>query len=624
MNPDLPLIPTPRSATRTTGVHNLADRVACHAAHPRDVDIALGPILDGFGVGLAHGSDPSVARLRLSIDAAASAHPEGYRLEIDPNHVSASAPTRDGLRHALRTLAQIIRSQGRTLPCLRIEDAPSFDTRGVMLDISRDKVPTTATLRWLIDALASLKINHLQLYTEHAFAYTGHEPVWEHASPPTPDEARELDAYCAERGITLTPNQNSLGHMERWLNHPAYAHLAETHDEFTFHTEWGRSITRRGPFSLCPTDPRSIGLIDDLLAQLLPCFSVPLCNIGCDEAHDVGHGRSAGAVGARGPLGVYLDHLSAVDSIVKRHGGRSLFWADMILRHPPDEWRAHLPDGAVPLLWGYEADTPFDEWCTTMRRVGLDHWVCPGTSSWRSIVGRTSVRRANIAAAARAGAASGASGFLVTDWGDLGHRQHLPVSLHSLAHGAHAAWNAEGADAFDPAAASLHLFGSEALGPLLDDLGDADHAVTEMLSLRNTNALFTELERPLDPPADPTPSVGALDDWEPVRQRLAELRSRLEAALEPCEPLVRDEIEHTLRVAEHAADKAVITRAALRAGRPNLPGPARIRLAADMASILEEHRELWPRRNRPGGLDDSARYYERLIDDYEGIPRGDT
>ena len=63
-----------------------------------------------------------------------------------------------------------------------MEDWGAFPTRGLMLDISRDKVPTMESLRGMIDVLASLKFNHLQLYTEHTFAYTGHGAVWREAS----------------------------------------------------------------------------------------------------------------------------------------------------------------------------------------------------------------------------------------------------------------------------------------------------------------------------------------------------------------------------------------------------------------------------------------------------------
>src|SRR6185369_4793545 len=96
-----------------------------------------------------------------------------------------------------------------------------------MLDISRDKVPTMKTLYELVDLLASWKINQLQLYTEHTFAYRNHEDVWKKASPMTAEEIRDLDEYCAERFIDLVPNQNSFGHMERWFEHPEYLQLAE-------------------------------------------------------------------------------------------------------------------------------------------------------------------------------------------------------------------------------------------------------------------------------------------------------------------------------------------------------------------------------------------------------------
>ena len=85
-----------------------------------------------------------------------------------------------------------------------------FETRGYMLDISRDKVPTMSTLRQIIDLLKVCNYNQFQLYTEHTFRYAKHEPAWRNASPLTPTEVRELDAYCRMNDIELVPNQNSL------------------------------------------------------------------------------------------------------------------------------------------------------------------------------------------------------------------------------------------------------------------------------------------------------------------------------------------------------------------------------------------------------------------------------
>ena len=110
------------------------------------------------------------------------------------------------------------------LPVGVIRDHPDLPVRAVMLDVSRDKVPTMATLRDLIDRLASWKVNQVQLYSEHTFAYRNHPDVHAAASPFTPDEIRELDAFCRARHIELVPNQNCLGHMNRWLATSSTAH----------------------------------------------------------------------------------------------------------------------------------------------------------------------------------------------------------------------------------------------------------------------------------------------------------------------------------------------------------------------------------------------------------------
>ena len=102
---------------------------------------------------------------------------QGYRISITPEICRIIAHDAAGSFYARQTLMQIRRQFPAALPCVQIEDWPDFPVRGVMLDISRCKVPTMATLMNLIDRLAEWKINHLQLYIEHTFAYAGHEEV---------------------------------------------------------------------------------------------------------------------------------------------------------------------------------------------------------------------------------------------------------------------------------------------------------------------------------------------------------------------------------------------------------------------------------------------------------------
>ena len=126
-----------------------------------------------------------------------------------------------GCFYGRATLAQLARLHDGGLPIGTIRDHPDLAIRGVMLDVSRDKVPTMDTLYALIDRLASWKVNQVQLYSEHTFAYRNHPEVHADASPFTPEEIRALDAFCRERHVELVPNQNCLGHMNRWLEHPA-------------------------------------------------------------------------------------------------------------------------------------------------------------------------------------------------------------------------------------------------------------------------------------------------------------------------------------------------------------------------------------------------------------------
>src|SRR5579864_7858347 len=94
--------------------------------------------------------------LHWEIDLDSSALPAdqiGARLIV---HASEDAITSDKNVYQEYSLAI---SSGQVLPVLRITDKPDFVRRGVMLDISRDKVPTMDTLYALVDRLADWKIN---------------------------------------------------------------------------------------------------------------------------------------------------------------------------------------------------------------------------------------------------------------------------------------------------------------------------------------------------------------------------------------------------------------------------------------------------------------------------------
>jgi hexosaminidase len=132
----------------------------------------------------------------LSLTANATSHPQGYQLTVAGGRIHIVASTAAGLFYGVQTARQLLMQCGRHLPDVRCTDWPDFPNRGLMLDVSRDKAPTMSTLFELVEMLASWKVNQLQLYFEHMFAYHQHPTVWQDDSPFTAEEIIALDRFC--------------------------------------------------------------------------------------------------------------------------------------------------------------------------------------------------------------------------------------------------------------------------------------------------------------------------------------------------------------------------------------------------------------------------------------------
>ncbi len=618
------LVPRPRRLEHGDGALRSARLALSDGNAEPAADLARGALeraLPGLGFALAPASEPSAERsppLRLTVDPALAR--EEYRLAVGAAGIEIAGGSAAGLYWGAQTLVQWLRlhrpSPGAepAVPAVRVTDRPSLPHRGFLLDVSRNRVPTMRSLFALVDRISALKLNQLQLYTEHTFAYRGHEPVWRDASPLTPEEVRRLDDHCRQRAVELVPNQNSFGHLHRWLRHEPYRRLAECPEGIKH--PFG---DRREPFSLCPIDPGSLELLRDLYAQLLPCFASRQVNVGLDETLDLGRGRSAEACRQRGTGAVWVEFTRHIHALAAEHGRRIQLWGDMPAAHP--ELLAELPGDVVVLDWGYEADHPFAERAARLAAAGLDFYLCPGTSSWNSFGGRLPNALANLASAARAGAASGAAGLLITDWGDFGHLQPPPVSWLPVLAGAAFAWRAE--DAADPAelplARLLETHDREApagSGRLLTALGglyELPHLPTGRPPM-NSSALFKLVvfpERGLDKLGpDPLTRPGL----EQVAATLDEVLGGI-GALAPAD-------EASALMARELAWCAAALALGCRLGRERLaagggsvaelPAALRRELAAEAGNLADELEPLWLARSRPGGLTGSRRRLERL------------
>lgn len=378
--------------------------------------------------------------VKLTRTNSAPNHVEGYTLTISKRGIEIAFREDPGRLAALATLRQLLREYGRHLPCLEIRDWPDFARRGVMLDVSRGRVPKLETLLELVEHLADFKLNEFQLYFEHTFAYQRYRPVWRDWGALTASEIRKLDARCRELGIDLVPNQNSFGHLRQWLEYPPLKELAEA--DGPYESEAGDFL--RYPSTLAPRHPGTLPFLRGLYDELLPNFTSRYFNVGCDETWDLGRGRSRIICERRGKGRVYFEFLRKIQREVAARGRRMMFWGDIILHYP--ELIRELPKGMIALNWGYEAHHPFDLEAAQFSKSGVPFYVCPGTSTWMTLIGRHDNALANLRNAANAGRKHGAAGYLITDWGDGGHPQPLAVSYLPYLAGASLCWCAESFD----------------------------------------------------------------------------------------------------------------------------------------------------------------------------------
>jgi hypothetical protein len=537
-----------------------------------------------------------------SVHDAPELGPSAYRLELNSDGVGLLAGDDAGRRHGLATLA---RFGPAPWPAATIDDAPAHGVRGVMLDISRDRVPDTNHLQQLLAGVADLQGNHVQLYVEHTLAYAGHDPVWRDADALGLGEFAHLRQQAARLGIELAPCQNGLGHWERWLRHEAYAAFGEMPDVAARIAAGDES-----PYSLRPTDPAVLALLHELYGQLYDaCPGGGVVNLGCDETADIGRGASAAAVAQRGLGPLWADHVRALAAQARARGFRPAVWADMALEYPSA--LEAVDHDTLLLAWWYEADGRGAPWlaasggapgtCDNHFRVwgqqyaarGQSWWACPGTAAWRGFTGRSTARSGSIAAACTAGAA----GVLITEWGDCGHRHTWPLAWYGLTEGLGRAWNPEAAP--DPAAIGAAAFGSPALGQWLDALGRCEDGLFVGAThprrggpLINNNPHFLGLHYA---PASWLPDDS---DWAELAQRLEHLgRSRPAVA----DALIGAECDHAVA----SAQAAVAVTRALRGHHRH--DDARQQLHA----VAREQARLWERRSRHGGLADSLRWWQR-------------
>ncbi len=575
---------------------------------------------------------------RFCVNRQESLHAQGYHLLIHASGITIDAASGAGLYYGLQTLRQLLDQGGGRLPFLEIDDYPALELRGIMLDIGRNKIPSMETMYSLLDMLSSMRINHVQFYMEgYCYQYKKYSYLFSSDTPVTGEEFRALDAYAKSRFIDLVPNQNVLGHMEQWLATPQFNPLAECEDGFIF-----KNLFWRPPMTLDANDPESLAFVTEILDELLENFTSPLLNVNMDEPFELGQGKNKETVQKSGKAALYLDYARKINDYCKSKNRRMMMWGDQVLENP-DSVEA-LPKDIILLDWIYEGDAHFETHARLMQRTGLDYCLCPGTSSWGSITGRTDNMRKNIIDAADCAIRYGGKGIITTDWGDLGHWQYISCSYPAFSLTGLYGWSGSGADegsALLYCNKYLYKDASDTAYQTACDLGNYYHY--EHAPLYNTTLSFavmsskytfdsleefdSKMQRLLTlsaniartnhiPPKEPVIAL----DYKGLTEYLDRLEEKISALRLSCDdgPLIIGEMRNGIRMIRHGA--MLYHSLTGHKQEKELFKEELADLYKQLDALLKEHYSLWIARNRQGGFDKSSahmfhllRFYRKMI-----------
>lgn len=547
-----------------------------------------------------------------------------------------------GLHYGIMTLKQIWDQSGDTLSEIVIQDGPDVKDRGVLVDISRDKIPTLETMFQIIDILSSLRFNQLQLYNQgYVYEFEQYKYMYPNETPYTKSDIEKINSYCKEKFIDFVPNMNCFGHMDMWLKQPQLKELAECPDGYNF-----QNMYQRGAGTIDPYDEKAFAFITELVDEFGTNFNSGMFNVNIDEPFELGLGKSKAIADEKGVARVYLDYVKKLNGYIQGKGKTMQMWGDVVFNHP--EIIEDLPKDVILLDWIYEGDATFEKHGELMKKHGFSYYLCPGTSSWCTYTGRSDNMNKNIRDAVRTAVKYDATGVLLTDWGDLGHLNYLPVSYNGYAFGGAVTWREDTDEEEILNYVNKVIYQTEEpFSQLIYKLGN--YYQQEDYRLFNTTLSFAvmaekyifndhkefldkmEIMRRLTTGIaheNNIPFTGCVDNFDmyKVIRYVDELQRELKHVEIGCEDaeLIKDEFANNIRMIKHGARLYHIMRDVY----PNDIEKTEelfAEMAKDIDLIIKEHYRLWTARNRKGGFSRSSAQMYHLYGLYKkGLKQTNT
>ncbi len=264
-------------------------------------------------------------RVKLQIPAAGLGE-EGFAIEIPPQHVIIAADAPAGVFYGCQSLLDIADTQDGTieLPCRVIADWPLLKRRGFhLMAVSRLGMPAIESL--LTEILPRRRVNAVVVEINYNYEFRSHPEVREDNCF-TREDCRRMVELARANFITIIPQMNCLGHQS-WQGVPlgllrAYPELDET-------AGLPEIFERPRPHCWCPSNPKVMPVVRDLIGELIDAFDAKEFHCGMDEAFYIG---KCAKCSKSTPDRLFAKSVRELHAYVTgRRGVQMLVWGDRLL-----------------------------------------------------------------------------------------------------------------------------------------------------------------------------------------------------------------------------------------------------------------------------------------------------
>ncbi|SIT88276.1 beta-N-acetylhexosaminidase [Microbacterium sp. RU33B] len=304
------VVPAP-AALEASGAAPFALTAATSVTGDPDAVSALAGLI-GARTGMTPaGTGPAIElRIDPSTDSGTEAAAESYRIVAGEASVAVTGADAAGLFYGVQTLGQLISRDGEgwSIPAVRIDDAPRFAYRGVMLDVARH-FHGVDTVKAYIDRAVTLKFNALHLHLSDDQAWRLHLDSRPELTAVTAGNAiggdpggfftksdyAELVAYASARHMIVVPEFDTPGHTHAvGLAYPELveAPVLSEHIAEVVRVYGGDLPTAGEPYqgmavgfsSLRIHDEATYDFLADVFGELAAMTPGPYLHVGGDEA----------------------------------------------------------------------------------------------------------------------------------------------------------------------------------------------------------------------------------------------------------------------------------------------------------------------------------------------------